>query len=316
VHLCSAPTPHSLTTSPLYDKTVNAKLMTQPRTNFLLGACLLLLTSALATQLLLLTLVLAIQLPLPESSTTATRTDHPKWKNLSNISTLLLFSQFEHSSCLSTCAGFLEENLFISKLPLKFPARFYRGPYITQGDTPTSSSEDEPSTPLTSLALRRELFEASPVSPVSQMNDPTPSISQMANPVDTSPTSDNDPNLGIASTQQPAPFPATLTSDQITQSLNSKYIPQARTFVTPRIGGTSPAGVWTGFGTGGQRKDPQSARCMHEFNTDEVKASLPWLRLKTSVTSVFATLLNCSSACQTDPTPTLLYRPLQPLKNK
>jgi len=141
---------------------------------------------------------------------------------------------------------------------------------MTQGDTPTSSSEDEPTTPLTSLALCCELFEASPASPVAKMEDDLPlPISQMTDPIVESPTSDN---LGAASTQQPAPFPATLTSDQITQLLNSKYVPQVRTFVTPRIGGTSPAGVWTGFGAGGQRKDPQSARCMREFNTDVVKS--------------------------------------------
>mgnify|MGYP000582285478 CR=1 FL=1 len=225
--------------------------MTQPCTNLLLGVCLLLLTSALATQLLL-TWALAFQLSSPESSTTATRTDHHERKNFSNISTLPLFSQLDPGSCFLTCSCFLEENLFISKHPLLFPTRSCRGPCMTQGDTPTSSSEDEPDTPLSSSALRRELFEASPTSPVAPMDDSTPPVSQMVYPITASPTSDSTPDSGAASTQQPAPFPATLASDQITELSNSKCIPQARTFATPRIGGMSPAGVWTGFGAGGQ----------------------------------------------------------------
>jgi len=75
-----------------------------------------------------------------------------------------------------------------------------------------------------------------------------------------------------AAPQASTSFQATLTSQQIAMLLNSRGAPTTRVFVKPRIGGVSPAGVWTGYGTGGQGKDPQSARCMREFNTDVVKS--------------------------------------------
>jgi len=67
-------------------------------------------------------------------------------------------------------------------------------------------------------------------------------------------------------------FQATLTSQQIALLLNSRNAYATCTFVKHRIGGVSPAGVWTGYGAGGQGKDPQSAPCMGEFNTDVVKS--------------------------------------------
>jgi len=106
-----------------------------------------------------------------------------------------------------------------------------------------------------------------------------------------------------------------LTLQQIALLLNSCGAPTTRIIVKPRIGGVSPAGVWTGYGAGGQRKDPQSARCMREFNTDVVKsftAMAPTedkchLGLRDSPSLLF---------CPTNLMPTPWSPPLQPLKKE
>ena len=98
---------------------------------------------------------------------------------------------------------------------------------------------------------------------------PTPLTPSVSNPgLSSAPPVSNVANAPQVSTS----FQATLTSQQISLLLNSRSTHTTRTFVKPRIGGVSPAGVWTGHGAGGQGRDPQSARCMREFNTDVVKS--------------------------------------------
>jgi len=96
----------------------------------------------------------------------------------------------------------------------------------------------------------------------------TPSVSDPG--LWTAPAS-NTANVATAP-QVSTSFQATLTSQQIALLLNSRSAHTTRAFVKPRIGGVSPAGVWAGHGAGGQGKDPESTRCVREFDTDVVKS--------------------------------------------
>ena len=95
---------------------------------------------------------------------------------------------------------------------------------------------------------------------------PPPLTPSVSNPgLSTAPPVSNVANVATAP-QVSTSFQATLMSQQISLLLNSRSTHTARTFVKPRIGGVSPAGVWTGHGAGGQGRDPQSARCVREFH--------------------------------------------------
>ena len=153
---------------------------------------------------------------------------------------------------------------------------------MTQGDTPPSTSSSDPNlTPLSSSEVRRALFSPDPSLLIMTEDSPPQDIPVDAAAPDTpSAVAPSVPNPGLSvapvnattAPQGPTSFQATLTSQQIAMLLNSRGAPTTRVFVKPRIGGVSPAGVWTGYGAGGQGKDPQSARCMREFNTDVVKS--------------------------------------------
>jgi len=112
-----------------------------------------------------------------------------------------------------------------------------------------------------------------PETPVGTDDPPSPLMqtAPVPNPVLSTNNPAPVPNVAAA-TQASTSFQATLTSQQTTLLLNSRNAHTTHTFVKPRIGGVSPAGGWTGYGVGGQKKDPQSAHCMREFNTDVVKS--------------------------------------------
>jgi len=141
---------------------------------------------------------------------------------------------------------------------------------MTQVDTPTSasSSDGDPNvTPLNSLELRHELFQA-------------PALSFMVEPTSPGDVTTTDAlSVNPSPSPAPTPFPVTLTSHQQTELLNSKHVHQTCTFAKSQVGGTSPAEVLTGFGAG-EKKDPQSARCMREFDTNVVKSYISMDRIE------------------------------------
>jgi len=252
--------------------------------------CLLLLNPAIVSQLLLLCPALASQLLSLELDATAPRSIDCKTTKLPPEVAISIDSQFESSIGLSTCSCFLEDSLFLSMLPHLFQVSSSDS-RMTQGDTPPSTSSSDPNlTPLSSSEVRRALFSPVPSPLIMTVDSPPQDISEATAAPDT-PAATNatqgpplvapsvsNPGLSIApvnaaaAPQAPTSFQATLTLQQIAMLLNSRGAPTTRVFVKPHIGGVSPAGVWTGYGAGRQGKDPQSAHCMREFNTDVVKS--------------------------------------------
>ena len=195
-------------------------------------------------------------------------------KKIQLISLLIALTSFGNFD-LAVCSLKNQHNLASkgtqvtnSSFALSSPLRFI---YMTLGENTPNPEENNPDGPAPSTATRRTLFPFREF--FRELQSPPP---QPFNMTSAPPSPVPNPLVGATVppvlTAAPAPSLSNFTADQLARTfLSSQRNSTTRALVAPRVGGSTSAGAWTGLGAGNQGIAPESASCMRDFNTGEVK---------------------------------------------